>query len=204
METLSSFLESLHLHLYLKFLAEGELRPIVTMMGGEFDSFRELSDKNLEKLRAMAATNPNLQKSLQMYEQISGRSLSESALKAQEENDLRWERLEADLSKKTLTMGAFSEMVLQYGFKLPKPVPADELSKEGDFVEFMNAYASQGMDVVKDYEEKPQPHTPKCEKCGKDADMKCTQCGERYCSRECQRKAWPAHKKVCKKVVASG
>jgi hypothetical protein len=163
----------------------------------EFDRFRELSDKNLEKLRAMAETNPKLTKSLQMYEQISGRSLSESARKAQEENDRRWERMEADLAKEKKTMGAFSDILLQYGFKLPTPVPDAELSKEGDFGEFMNAYGSQGTDVVA-----AQPG--KCEECRKDAAMKCTQCGERYCSRECQKKAWPSHRKVCKLVASRG
>jgi len=177
------------------------------MMGDEFDSFRELSAKNLEKLKAMAEANPNLQKSLQMYEQISGRNLSESARKAQEENDRRWERMEADLAKdqQPRTMAAFSDMLLQYGFKLPTPVPADELSKEGLFGEFMNAYGSQGVDIVSDHEVKRAPDEhPKCEECGKDAGMKCTQCGERYCSQECQKKAWPTHKKNCKLIASRG
>lgn len=169
-------------------------------MGDEFDSFRELSDKNLEKLRAMASSNPNMKKNLQMYERISGRSLSESEKKAQEENDQRWERMEADLAQNLpRTMGAFSDAVLQHGFKLPTPVPVEDLTKEGTFGEFMNAYGSQGMDVVTDFELKQAPdcELANCEECGQHAGMRCTQCGVRYCSRKCQKKAWPAHKKVC-------
>lgn len=188
------------------------LGRVLKMMGDFFDSFRELSEKNLEKLGAMAETNPNLKKNLQMYEQISGRSLSESARKAQEENDRRWERMEADLEKlpkeqQPKTMGAFSDMLLQYGFKPPTPVPTDELSKEGNFADFMNAYGSQGMDLVSDFEMKESPHQPqhpKCEECRKDAAMKCTQCGEHYCSRQCQKKAWPSHKTICKLVASRG
>lgn len=169
----------------------------------EFDKFRELSDKNLEKLQAMATTNPNLQKHLQMYNQISGRSLSESAKKAQDENDKRWDKLEADLGQSQQTMGAFSEAILQYGFKLPQPVPDEELNKEGDFAEFMNTYGSRGMDILSDFTEK-EASKPKCEECRSDAGLKCAQCGQHYCSRECQKKAWPYHKKVCKLFASRG
>lgn len=181
-------------------------------MMGEFDSFRELSDKEFEKLRVMAETNPRLKKNLTMYEQISGRNLSESARKAQEENDRRWEIMVADQEKlpkelQPKTMGAFSDMLVKYGFKLPTPVPSEEHSKEGHFGDFMNAYGTQGLDRLSEYEMKDQPPeelNPKCGECRQDAGMRCKQCGEHYCSRECQKKAWPSHKKICKLVAARG
>lgn len=37
-----------------------------------------------------------------------------------------------------------------------------------------------------------------CEVCGVSARCRCSRCGANYCSRDCQRKAWPKHKKMCK------
>lgn len=37
-----------------------------------------------------------------------------------------------------------------------------------------------------------------CEVCGKKGSLRCSRCRETYCSRECQLKAWPGHKKLCK------
>jgi hypothetical protein len=179
-------------------------------MTGEFDTFRELSDNEFGKLRVMAETNPNLKKTLAMYEQISGRNFSESARKAQEENDRRWDIMVADQEKlpqeqQPRTMGAFGDMLLKYGFKLPTPVPPEERSKEGHFGDFMNAYGTQGMDLLSEYEMKEAPPPkPKCDECRQDAGMRCKQCGEHYCSRECQKKAWPSHKRICKLVAGRG
>eukprot|EP00727_Mastigamoeba_balamuthi_P012870 m51a1_g8205 hypothetical protein (225) ;mRNA; r:48980-50028 len=40
----------------------------------------------------------------------------------------------------------------------------------------------------------------RCAVCGKEAPFRCTRCKEtRYCSRECQRQAWPSHKAECRK-----
>ncbi|KAG0567026.1 hypothetical protein M758_7G099200 [Ceratodon purpureus] len=179
-------------------------------MMGEFDSFRELSDKQFEKVRVMAETNPNLKKTLELYEKMSGRNLSESARKAQEENDRRWDIMVADQEKlaeelQPKTMGAFSDMLLKYGFKLPTPVPPEEQSKEGHFADFMNAYGTQGFDLLSEYDMKEATEPkPKCQECRKEAGMRCKQCGEHYCSQECQKSAWPSHKKVCKLVAARG
>lgn len=142
-----------------------------------------------------------------MYELISGRNLSESDRKAQEENDKRWDIMIADqgkLPKGELpgSMGAFSDMLEKYGFKLPTPVPEAERSKEADFDDFMNAYGTQGMDLMADYEMKDVPKLSKCEECKRDASMRCKQCGQPYCSRECQTEAWPTHKRICKLVAA--
>ncbi|XP_024397548.1 uncharacterized protein [Physcomitrium patens] len=172
-----------------------------------FDSFREISGKEFDRLRVMAEKDPILKKNLEMYEQISGRNLSEAVRKEQEENDKRWDIMVADQEKlpkeeQPRTMGAFSDMLEKYGFKPPTPVPEAERSKEGDFGDFMNAYGTRGMDLMADYEMKSAPKVSKCEECRKDASMRCKQCGQPYCSKECQTKAWPTHKRICKLVAA--
>jgi predicted Zn-ribbon and HTH transcriptional regulator len=49
----------------------------------------------------------------------------------------------------------------------------------------------------------PLIETPKCAKCGKPADKRCSKCkNEWYCSRECQVRSWPAHKKICSLVTS--
>jgi len=49
----------------------------------------------------------------------------------------------------------------------------------------------------------PLIDTPKCAKCGKPADKRCSKCkNEWYCSRECQVRSWPAHKKICSLVTS--
>ncbi|OUM68035.1 hypothetical protein PIROE2DRAFT_4318 [Piromyces sp. E2] len=49
----------------------------------------------------------------------------------------------------------------------------------------------------------PLIETPKCAKCGKPADKRCSKCkNEWYCSRECQVRSWPTHKKICSLVTS--
>ena len=44
----------------------------------------------------------------------------------------------------------------------------------------------------------PQPPLPPCGNCGQPGKRRCSRCAAvRYCSAECQRKAWKKHKKVC-------
>jgi zinc finger MYND domain-containing protein 10 len=46
---------------------------------------------------------------------------------------------------------------------------------------------------------------PKCARCGKAAEKRCSRCqNEWYCGRECQVAAWKGHKVVCDIVVAGG
>jgi len=43
---------------------------------------------------------------------------------------------------------------------------------------------------------------PKCASCGDTAQQRCSKCkSEWYCTRECQLKAWKAHKDVCKMLT---
>jgi len=45
---------------------------------------------------------------------------------------------------------------------------------------------------------------PKCGKCGKTADQRCSRCKmEWYCCRKCQVAGWKDHKKICKKLAAA-
>jgi len=49
----------------------------------------------------------------------------------------------------------------------------------------------------------PLIETPKCAKCGKPADKRCSRCkNEWYCSRECQVRSWQTHKKICNLVTS--
>ena len=44
---------------------------------------------------------------------------------------------------------------------------------------------------------------PACDKCGRAASLCCSRCTVFYCDVECQRAAWPTHKKVCAKTAAT-
>ncbi|XP_059800385.1 zinc finger MYND domain-containing protein 10 isoform X2 [Hypanus sabinus] len=49
------------------------------------------------------------------------------------------------------------------------------------------------------------PDHPKCGFCGAEAAKRCSRCQvERYCSRECQVKHWPKHKKACDLMADAG
>jgi len=49
----------------------------------------------------------------------------------------------------------------------------------------------------------PLIEKPKCAKCGRPADKRCSKCkNEWYCSRECQVHSWPNHKKICSLITS--
>ncbi|KAG0568037.1 hypothetical protein M758_7G179000 [Ceratodon purpureus] len=166
----------------------------------------DFSRRDLEKLRVIAESNPDLRKTLEMYEQLT--ALGGPAARQQEENDRRW-RMMVDAEEKMAeaekprTMGAFRDLLKRFGFRLTTDVPKRDENKEGHFGDFMEAYGSGGMELMSDFEMKhANVPKPRCDECKKESKMRCKQCGEHYCSRECQLKAWPSHKKVCKLVAA--
>jgi ankyrin repeat protein len=42
-----------------------------------------------------------------------------------------------------------------------------------------------------------------CSECGSPGSLRCAKCRSPYCSTECQRNAWPKHKKLCRAVAAA-
>lgn len=165
----------------------------------------DFSQQDLEKMKWIMNdpnADPSLKKTLKMYEE-----LMLLPQRSQDESDRRWQILvEAEEkipeAEKPKTMGAHRELLLKYGFTVGTPVPRTRASDEGDFNDFMEAYGNGGMQMLADYEMKSAPSAkPKCDECGQEAGLRCKQCGERYCSRVCQRKAWPAHKKMCTLVA---
>jgi len=45
----------------------------------------------------------------------------------------------------------------------------------------------------------------KCEKCQKEAELKCSKCRTAYyCDKKCQKEDWPEHKKNCCKPNEKG
>ena len=53
-----------------------------------------------------------------------------------------------------------------------------------------------------DEEEKDDKQKATCLVCDEKATLRCTACKvTKYCSRDCQRSDWPAHKRACKKGV---
>ncbi|CAM6105287.1 unnamed protein product [Calypogeia fissa] len=106
--------------------------------------------------------------------------------RTQEESSRRWQILVEAEEKipeedKPTTMGVHRDLLRKYGFKVG-PVPKKDESKEGDFNYFMERLGTRGMSMLDDYEMKDPNAKPRCDECKQEADLRCKQCGEYYCS----------------------
>ncbi|KAG0603064.1 hypothetical protein M758_10G063400 [Ceratodon purpureus] len=163
----------------------------------------DLSRQDMKRLRLIAESDPNLKQMLDMYEQLTAFGGGQ-----QEENDRRWSiMVEAEgkmtESEKPKTMGAHRDLLEKFGFRCTTPVPKKQGGEVGHFGDFMEKYGAGGLELMSEYEMKSATAPkPRCDECRKLSSIRCRQCGEHYCSRACQIKARPLHKRVCKAVAA--
>lgn len=166
----------------------------------------EFSNKTLKDMKKIINdpnTDPALKRKLQFYLDIIV-----FPQQLQEDQDRRWNNMAAyedDLpeSEKPQTMGAFRDLLARFGFALQMPLPKKAENKKGNFGDFMESYGAIGFKLMENYESKGSADAPpKCGECKKvGVNMRCQKCGEWYCSRECQKKDWPLHKRLCNLVA---
>jgi len=89
----------------------------------------------------------------------------------------------------------FQELLLKHGFKLNKELTEEEGKEEEKLSHFMTKYSNH---VVSTQTEQTDAF---CAVCDEGGVLRCGKCGEYYCSKECQKKAWKEHKPICNLIA---
>ena len=134
-----------------------------------------------------------------------GRSGQLNPWQQQDEQDRRWQNMSYEMDQMKQqgryprTGGEFQDIIIRHGLYPQRPLPGAMAEKTMEFDEFMNLCGNRGWTLMVDYEAKTLPDAPrKCDGCSlRGARMRCSNCGETYCSTTCQKKEWKDHRQIC-------
>eukprot|EP00878_Enallax_costatus_P002015 GHUV01002179.1.p1 GENE.GHUV01002179.1~~GHUV01002179.1.p1 ORF type:complete len:342 (+),score=85.16 GHUV01002179.1:148-1026(+) len=131
-------------------------------------------------------------------------SLTSSQAQQQDSQDRRWRNFCAymdnleDQGRHPDTGETFLAAFKRYGLVSSTPLPQRMYHQKMDFPGFMSAIGGYTMKAT-GFEAENEPDAPaKCDKCKKQgAKLRCSLCGEWYCSVACQKQDWRAHRRTC-------
>jgi hypothetical protein len=125
--------------------------------------------------------------------------MDNNVAQSQDESDRRWRNMCAyTATAKPLTGSDWLMAFRRYGFEPAAQVPAAKLRTGMDFPTWLSACGGCS-DPSPTYPAQGEPDAPvKCDLCEQTgATMRCSWCGEWYCSQACFVQDWPKHKPIC-------
>lgn len=82
--------------------------------------------------------------------------------------------------------------------------PGQQMTAKEFGCAMLKQWQTRGYEYVREYTPPQTPIPGKCDVCSKRCSSECGICGESYCSKVCQKKGFPQHRRICETVFDNG